>query len=172
MNLTPCVYPLIPVTIAYFGGQAQGAGGKRRRTFMLALFYVLGIALTYSTLGVTAALAGKTIGFVFQSPVVPIVVALIIAALALNMFGLYEIRPPAFIANNARGRSGPLGAMVMGLIVGFVAAPCIAAPVAALVVYVAATRNPAVGFGFFFTLAMGLGLPYLILGAFTGAASA
>src|SRR5205085_4650357 len=119
MNLTPCVYPLIPVTISYFGGQAQTTGSKRGRTLLLALFYVIGIAVTYSTLGVVAALAGKSFGFVFQSPLVPVFIAAVIAALALNMFGLYEIRPPAFITNNARGRSGPLGAMVMGLIVGF-----------------------------------------------------
>jgi thiol:disulfide interchange protein DsbD len=172
LNLTPCVYPLIPVTIGYFGSQAQGAENRRGRTFTLALFYVLGMALTYSTLGVVAALAGKTIGFVFQSPLVPLFVAAIIIALSLSMFGLYEIRPPSFIANNARARGGPLGAMFMGLIVGFVAAPCIGPVVAALVTFVAATRNPATGFGLFFTLAMGLGLPYLFLGAFTGAASA
>jgi thiol:disulfide interchange protein DsbD len=172
LNLTPCVYPLIPVTIGYFGGQAQSAGNRRARTFTLALFYVLGMALTYSTLGVVAALAGKTFGFVFQSPVVPIVVAGIIAALSLSMFGLYEIRPPSFITNNARARGGPFGALFMGLIVGFVASPCIGPIVAGLVTFVAASRNPALGFGLFFTLAMGLGVPYLVLGAFTGAASA
>jgi thioredoxin:protein disulfide reductase len=172
LNLTPCVYPLIPVTIGFFGNQSQGAGNRRQRTLMLAIFYVLGMAVTYSTLGVVAALAGKSFGFVFQHPAVPAVIALIIVALALSMFGLYEIQPPSFIANNARARTGLFGAMFMGLIVGFVAAPCIGPAVVALITFVASTRNPAIGFGLFFTLAMGLGLPYLFLGAFTGAASA
>jgi thiol:disulfide interchange protein DsbD len=130
------------------------------------------MAVTYSTLGVFAALAGKSFGFALQNPAVTAGIAGIIVVLALSMFGLYELRPPAFIANNARARSGPFGAMFMGLIVGFVAAPCIGPVVVALITFVAATRNPAVGFGLFFTLAMGLGLPYLFLGAFTGAASA
>jgi thiol:disulfide interchange protein DsbD len=173
LNATPCVWPVIPITVSYFGGQS---GGKRRQTFVLALFYVLGMAVMYSTLGVIAALGGKSFGFAFQNPWVVGAISLFFMAMALSMFGLFELRPPAFIANRAQARRGPLGAMSMGLIVGVVSAPCTGPVVTALLIAIAVTTrqtSPAEaalrGFVPFFTLALGLGSPYLLLGWFTGA---
>jgi thiol:disulfide interchange protein DsbD len=166
LNLTPCIYPLIPITVSYFGGQSQGKSGK---TFVLALFYVLGIATTYSVLGVIAASTGSVLGAALQNPWVLLFVAGVLVALALSMFGLYEIRLPSFLASfGGTGKKGYGGALFMGLTVGIVAAPCIGPFVLGLLTYVAATGNPFLGFWMFFTLALGLGVPFLILATFSG----
>ncbi|MCK6682452.1 MAG: thioredoxin family protein [Thermoanaerobaculia bacterium] len=164
LNLTPCVYPLIPITLGFFGRQAAGKASKRAT---LAIAYVLGMSVTYSVLGVVAALSGSLFGAWLQKPAVLIGIAAIVLALALSMFGLFEIQVPHFITDKAQGRSGVLGAGIMGLFVGFVAAPCIGPFVLSLLTYVAEQKSAALGFGLFFTLAMGLGLPYLILGIAT-----
>jgi thiol:disulfide interchange protein DsbD len=176
LNATPCVWPVIPITLSFFGGQA---GGNRRQTFTLALFYVLGMALMYSTLGLVAALSGRSFGFVFQNPWVIGAICLFFAVMALSMFGLFELRPPAFIANRAQARRGPLGAMSMGLIVGVVAAPCTGPVVTGLIAVIAviasqlsATEAALYGFTRFFALALGLGAPYLLLGWFSSATKA
>lgn len=165
LNLTPCVYPLIPITVGYFGGQSEG---RPSRTFTLALFYVLGIAITYSTLGVISGMAGTLMGNLLQNPIVLLFVAAVLVALALSMFGLYEIQPPQFIRQRAQAKKGNTGALAMGLVVGIVAAPCLAPVLGWLLTYVAITRNPVMGFWMFFTLAIGMGLPYLFLGTFAG----
>ena len=166
LNLTPCIYPVIPITISYFGGQSQGKSGK---TFVLALFYVLGIATTYSVLGVIAASTGSMLGAALQNPLVLIFIAAVLGTLALGMFGLYEIRLPSFLASfGGTGKKGYGGALFMGLTVGIVVAPCIGPFVLGLLTYVAAMGNPFLGFWMFFTLALGLGVPFLILGTFSG----
>jgi thiol:disulfide interchange protein DsbD len=165
LNLTPCVYPLIPITISFFARQAGDETAARRgRTFALALAYVLGMSVTYSALGVFAALSGSLFGAWLQKPAVLIGVAAIVVALALSMFGLFEIQAPHAITDRTGSKAGLLGAMSMGLFVGFVAAPCIGPFVLSLLTFVASTGSPLAGLGLFFTLAMGLGLPYLVLG--------
>jgi len=169
LNLTPCVYPLIPITVGYFGGQA---GGKTSRTFLLAVIYVLGMAVTYSTLGLVAALTGSLLGTALQNPVVVGFVALVLVLLALSMFGLYEFRLPAGLSAFAgTAKQGVIGAFLMGLTVGIVAAPCIGPFVLALLTFVGESGNPALGFSLFFTLAVGLGLPFLFLAVLSGSIS-
>jgi thiol:disulfide interchange protein DsbD len=165
LNLTPCVYPLIPITVGFFARQSPG---KTSRSFVLALAYVLGMSITYSALGVLAALSGSLFGAWLQKPAVLAGIALLIAALALSMFGLFEIRLPHVITDRTGSKGGLAGALTMGLFVGFVAAPCIGPFVLSLLTYVAAKGSVAAGFGLFFTLAMGLGLPYLVLGTLSG----
>ncbi len=169
LNLTPCVYPLIPITLGFFSRQS---GGNRGGTFGLALLYVLGMSVTYSALGVFAALSGSLFGAWLQKPVVLISIAAIVLALALSMFGLFEIQAPHFITDRTGSKSGAAGALTMGLFVGFVAAPCIGPFVLSLLTYVAAKGSAPLGFGLFFTLAMGLGLPYLVLGTVSGSLKA
>jgi thiol:disulfide interchange protein DsbD len=159
LNLTPCVYPIIPITIGFF---LQQTGGTRR-TFFLASLYVLGMAVTYSTLGVVAALTGRLFGTALQSPWVTGLIVLVVLALASSMFGLWEIRVPQSLAQLAGGRQGWLGSLFMGLVVGLVAAPCIGPFVLGLLAYVGQKQNVLLGFSLFFTLALGLGLPYLAL---------
>ncbi len=166
LNLTPCVYPLIPITIGYFGGQAQGRKGG---VFSHAVLYVLGMAMTYSALGVVAALTGSLFGGAMQNPVVLVGVAVVMVALALSMFNLYEFRLPSFLTKLAGGsQKGYLGTLLMGLTVGLVAAPCIGPFVLGLLTYVGARGQVFLGFLMFFVLALGLGLPFLFLAVFSG----
>lgn len=165
LNLTPCVFPMIPVTVGYFGGQSEGRAGK---TFILACFYVLGLAIVYSALGVVAALTGSLFGSTLQSPWLLAAMALIFLILGASMFGLFVINPPSFILQQNSAKKGVLGALVMGALLGIVAAPCVGPVVAALLVYVGAKANVALGFLLFFVLSLGLGLPYLVLGTLSG----
>ncbi len=166
LNLTPCVYPLIPITIGYFGGQTEGRTSK---LFLLGLFYVLGIAITYSAVGVITALSGAMFGTLLQQPLVIAVICLIFIALALSMFGFYEFKlPDSWTAKAGGARSGVFGAFFMGLTMGIVAAPCIGPFVLSLVTVVAAKGDEVYGFVMFFFLALGLGVPYLLLALFSG----
>jgi thiol:disulfide interchange protein DsbD len=166
LNLTPCVYPLIPITIGYFGGQAQG---KKGGIVTHAVLYVLGMAVTYSTLGVVAALTGSLFGAAMQNPIVLIAVAAVMVALALSMFNLYEFRLPSFLTRLAGGtQKGFFGTVLMGLTVGLVAAPCIGPFVLGLLTYVGGRGQVLLGFLMFFVLALGLGLPFLFLAIFSG----
>ncbi len=166
LNLTPCVYPLIPITISYFGGQGSG---RTLRTFGLSSVYVLGMSITYSALGTVAATTGGLLGSALQSPWVLGFVAAVMVALALSMFGLYEIALPAALTNKIQGRRGLGGALFMGLTVGLVAAPCIGPFVLSLLAFVGQQGDPLTGFLYFFVLSLGLGLPFLVLGTFSGA---
>jgi thiol:disulfide interchange protein DsbD len=166
LNLTPCVYPLISVTIAYFGGQSRSAGG---RVFGLAAAYVLGIALTFSALGVTAALSGGLFGAAMQRPAVLAGIAAVLVALAASNFGLYQIRMPTALASRTgKASAGVAGALAMGLTMGVVAAPCVGPVVIALLLFVAARHDALLGFALFFALAVGMGLPYLALATAAG----
>ena len=166
LNLTPCVYPLISVTIAFFGGRA---GGGAPHPVGRALLYVLGICLTFSALGVTAALTGSLFGALLQQPIVLAGIALVLVALALSNFGLYTLRfPSPLVQRVARVGEGAVGAFVMGLTMGVVAAPCIGPLVAALLLFVGAQQAPALGFALFFTLGLGIGAPYVGLAAVAG----
>jgi thiol:disulfide interchange protein DsbD len=174
LNGTPCVYPIIPITISFFANQGGGQGSPRlRRTFGMACMYVLGMALTYSVLGVVAALTGSLFGEALQKPAVLIGLAVLMVALSLSMFGLYEFRMPEslnrFATTSTQSTTGFVGALVMGLTMGIVAAPCVGPFVVALIAHVADKGDPVYGFALFFILALGLGAPYLILGTFSGA---
>jgi thiol:disulfide interchange protein DsbD len=159
LNLTPCVFPMIPITVGFFAMQSDG---RRSRRFALSLAYVIGIVVTYSALGVFAALSGRMFGSWLQSPAVLIGFAVLMLVLASSMFGVWEFRVPQFIANRSAGRAGVAGALTMGLFVGIVAAPCVGPVVVALFTLVAAIAKPTIGMAMFATLAFGLGFPYLI----------
>jgi len=165
LNLTPCVYPIIPITISFFVGQASG---KISKSFFLALIYVLGMSITYSVLGVVAAMTGGLLGSSLQNPLVLIAIAGVFLVFAASMFGAFEIRVPTFLSNMAGGsKQGALGSLFMGLTVGIVAAPCIGPFVLSLLTYVAAKGDPFTGFLLFFILSLGLGFPYIFLGTFS-----
>lgn len=159
LNLTPCVFPLIPITLGFFAMQSDGRRGRR---FALSAMYVLGIVVTYSTLGVVAALGGKMFGAWLQLPAVLVGFALLMLVLAASMFGAYEIQPPRWIANRSGGRAGLAGALTMGLAIGIVAAPCVGPVVISLLGLVAQIGKPVIGGLMFATLAFGLGFPYLV----------
>jgi thiol:disulfide interchange protein DsbD len=166
LTLTPCVYPMIPVTIGFFANQSADAGWGRR--LALPSLYVLGLALTYSVLGVVAGTSGSLFGATLQSPILVGAMILLFVAMALWMFGVYELRLPGWMMQVGAGRSGALGAFVMGLTLGLVAAPCIGPFIVTLLAFVGASGSGFLGFLLFFVLAIGMGLPFLVLGAFSG----
>ncbi len=163
LNLTPCVYPLISVTVAYFGGQARE---QRGQTIALATVYALGIAVTFSLLGLAAALSGGLFGRALQQPATLIGIAAVMVILALSNFGLYTLQPPPWVMQKlGRAGQGFAGALFMGLTMGVVAAPCVGPVIVGLLVAVGARGDAVLGFGLFFALALGLGSPYVALGA-------
>jgi len=161
LNATPCVYPMIPVTIAFFTSQAAGDIKRVRR---LAFAYVLGLSLHYAALGVLAAKTGMLFGAWLQRPMVLVTIAAIIVALSLSLFGLYELRVPSVITQRfGRASSGVGGAFVMGMVVGVIAAPCVGPLVLSLLLIVSQLAHPLTGFLLFFALGLGMGLPYAFL---------
>ncbi len=171
LNLTPCVYPMLSVTVALFGGQDEKSAASMTRTFSKALVYVLGIVFMYSALGVAAAYTGELFGSWLQSPWVLGGIGVLILLLALSMFGMYELQPPAWVMEklgNTQQTTGYVGHFLSGLLVGIFAAPCIGPPIIALLAFVGSQGSPFFGFFSFFIMAVGLGFPYLILGTFSG----
>jgi thiol:disulfide interchange protein DsbD len=157
--LTPCVYPMIPITVAIFGAKQ---GISRRRAMLLATCYVAGIAALYGALGTIVGLAGKQTGEHLADPRVIIPLALLFVALAASMFGAFELNLPAGLqARLSRvGGSGPAGAFMMGLVAGLIAAPCTGPPLAGILAYVSTTRDATRGFTLLATYAAGIGIPF------------
>lgn len=168
LNLTPCVYPMMSVTVSLFGGQQTASFGA---SFVRALVYVFGIVVMYSVLGVIAALTGSLFGAWLQSPWVLGAIGVLLFLLALSMFGLYELQLPSSWMNKlgaANQVTGFAGLFLSGLVVGIFAAPCIGPPIIALLAFVGSEGNVLFGLGIFSVLAFGLGVPYLLLGTFSG----
>ena len=165
-SFTPCVYPMIPVTVTYIGG---AAGGDRRRAVALSVTYVLGLAAMYAALGIAAALLGKIFGDFTRNPWVYGSVGAIIFVLGLAMLDVFTI--PALmtqIQGKGARRGGFAGAALMGVAAGFVAAPCTAPVLGLLLTYVGQTRNVVWGGSLLFVFALGLGLLLMLLGIFSG----
>ena len=166
LNLTPCIYPLIPITVSYFGGREQGRG----TTAIHAFLYLIGLALMNSALGVWASLSGRMVGSALQHPAVLVFMACLFIAFAMSSFGLWELRLPAGLTRAASRRfSGYLGTLFMGLTLGIIAAPCLGPFILGLLTYVAQKGDPVIGFFSFFALSIGLGLPLAVLAFFSGA---
>jgi len=165
LNLTPCVFPLIPVTMSIFAQQGEG---RTRQVLPLAVLYVLGLAATFTVVGVVAALAGQSIGMVLQHPVGVVVLVGVLAVLMASTFGAFEIRLPSGMMGKLGARRGYLGAIFMGIVMGAIAAPCVGPFLLALIALVAKTGSVPLGAVSFFATGLGLGLPYVFLGTFTG----
>lgn len=168
-SFTPCIFPMLPITISILGYHADK--NSRFKNFSRALAYVLGIALTYSTLGVIAAMTGSLFGSMLTNKYILGGLVLLFFAMALSMWGAYEIQAPAFIRNRlGTGKSQGLGgAFVMGLVAGVVASPCVGPVLVSILTYVSTTKNAVLGFSLLFTFAMGLGLIFIVIGLFSSA---
>jgi len=167
-SLTPCVYPVIPVTVTYIGG---AAAGNRRRAVTMSLVYVGGLTVVYTSLGIVAALFGMTFGVFTRSPWIFGGVGILIVAFGLGMMDVYSIRVPSFLSGvQAKGvrRGGYGGALLMGAAAAFVTAPCSAPVLGVLLLSVAKSQNVLWGSALLFIFAMGLSLLLLILGIFSG----
>lgn len=169
LNLTPCVYPMIPITVSFFGGRSADDKPGQVKLILHGLCYLLGLALTNSTLGLVAALTGGFMGSLLQNPFVLVLVAGVLLLFASSLFGCWELRLPG-VMNRMAGRShaGFFGSFFMGLTLGIVAAPCIGPFVLGLLTWVASIGKPWFGFLIFFVLSLGLGLPLFVLALFSG----
>jgi thiol:disulfide interchange protein DsbD len=166
LNLTPCVYPLIPITVSYFGGKSGKGLGK---LVVNGACYIGGLAVTNSTLGVVAAMTGGLMGALLQNPVVLALIAAILLFFATSLFGFWQFRLPSSLTQvAAKTYFGYFGSIFMGLTLGMVAAPCIGPFVLGLLTWVASMGSPYLGFLIFFTLSLGLGLPLFFLAMFSG----
>lgn len=171
-SLTPCVYPVIPITVAYIGSRSEGRG--KSHGFLLSLAFVLGLAVVYATLGAVSAKAGQTFGTLTQTPWVGVPIALLFFLLAFSMFNLFEFKTPAFLTNRIeqtkqRGKGkGFVGAFAIGALSGLVASPCVGPLILAILVAVAATGSVLLGFLYLFSFALGMGLLFVVIGTFSG----
>ncbi|OFX24651.1 MAG: cytochrome C biogenesis protein [Anaeromyxobacter sp. RBG_16_69_14] len=165
-SLTPCVYPLIPVTVSIFGAKESGS---RAHAMALSGLYVLGIAVTYSALGASAALTGRAFGTVMQNPMVLGLVVAVFLAMAASMFGAFELQLPASLQAklSSVGGAGYAGSFAMGLVAGLIAAPCTGPVLAAALAFVATKGSVAFGVGIMFAYALGIGLLFFLIGAFS-----
>ena len=169
INLTPCVYPMIPITLAFFSNQA---GDNRAARLWLGFTYMIGIAGSYGLLGGVAATSGAAFGALFTKAWFMYSLAFVMFGLALSMFDLYQIGIPPFIAKHLKGRSGTVGALIMGLLVGVAAAPCAGPLIVAVFSIIAKLNQPVLGIMIFIMVGVGLGLPYFALAAFAQGAKA
>jgi len=171
MSFTPCVYPMIPITLAVIGAQSQEKGiGKG---FLLAATYGLGLALVYAVIGAVSATVFSGITAFLQSPVVLVPIAVLMVGLSFAQFGAYELQAPAFLRDRLQGpggnRAGVAGAFIMGMIAGLVASPCVGPFLAAVLVWVGTTGSVFLGFWSLFVFGLGLSLLLVCVGTFPAA---
>ena len=159
-SLTPCIYPMIPITAAIVGGQSVGeAAPSKWRTLALTLAYVLGLATLYSALGLLAGLTGTMFGSVSTNPWLYFAMANLLVVAALAMLDVLPIRLPAALMTRAAtaGTGGrAAGAFVMGAMSGLVAAPCGAPVMAAVLTWVSTTGSAGLGFLYLFAFSVGM----------------
>lgn len=168
ISFTPCTYPLIPVTAGFIG--AQGASSKMRG-FLLSLFYVLGLAVTYAALGAVAALSGKLFGQMQTTPLVYFIMANICLIMGLSMLDVFKISipiPQKMMNFSGNGKKGFIPSFLLGAVSGFVIGPCTAPALAVLLGYVALQTNLIMGIGLLFVFAFGMGTLLILVGTFAG----
>lgn len=164
-SFTPCIFPMIPITLSILGHDAHEK--SRMQNISRSVFYVLGIAFTYSTLGVLAALTGAIFGQALANKWVVLSMVGLFVLMALSMWGAFELQVPAFIRNRfGTGKShGYVGAFFMGMVAGIVASPCVGPVLVSILSFVSTTQNAILGFSLLFTYAIGLGLIFIAIGA-------
>lgn len=165
-SFTPCIFPMIPITLAVLGNDSEKR--SRGENFLLSCIYVLGIATTYSILGLVAASSGTLFGASLGNPYVLSVVCAVFLAMSLSMYGLYDIQVPAWLrqrfGRKVNTGSQHLTTYLTGLFAGIVASPCVGPVLVTILAYVATHQNKVLGFFLLFTYALGLGLIFLALG--------
>ena len=172
LSFTPCVFPMYPILTGIIVGQGDKLSTKR--AFSLSFFYVQGMAITYTILGIVVALAGAQFQAMFQHPAVLIVLSVLFIFLALSMFGLFNLALPSSwqnklnnISNNQKGGSYG-GVIAMGAISGLVASPCTTAPLTGALIFIADSGDILTGASALYALSLGMGLPLLVLGSSGG----
>jgi thiol:disulfide interchange protein DsbD len=176
LSLTPCVLPMVPILSSIIVGQAAGETAVRRgRSFGLSVSYSLGMALVYTALGVAAGLAGEGLAASLQNPWVLGAFAAALVLLSLSMFGVYELQLPPSLTGPLTQASRRLpagrfaGVFAMGGVSALIVSPCVAAPLATALVFLGQQRDVWLGGSALFSLAMGMSVPLLVVGASAGA---
>ena len=175
LSFTPCVLPMLPILSSIIVGQTGATSTSRSRGLGLALAYSLGMALVYTALGVAAGLAGEGLAAALQNPWVLSGFALMLGLLSLSMFGFFELQLPAFLRDRLDARANRLqggrwaGVFAMGGLSALIVSPCVAAPLAGALVYISQTRDVVLGGSALFSLAAGMSVPLLLVGASAGA---
>lgn len=169
VSFTPCIYPVVPITLAYIG--ARGAGSKTRG-FILSLIYVSGMAVTYTILGAVAALSGKLFGQIQTNPWTYFLIGNLCIIMGLSMLGVFSfsIRTPDFIARSQNGNKskGIIGSFLVGAASGLVMGPCTAPALAVVLGYAATKQNVPLAAGLMFVFALGMGTLLILVGTFAG----
>lgn len=173
LAFTPCVLPMIPILSSIIAG--EGAAINKMRALLLSLSYVLGMAAAYAIAGVVAALSGTLLAAALQNAWVLGAFALVFVVLALSMFGFYELRLPGFLHHRLHGahrrlRGGEIASVAaMGVLSAVIVSPCVAAPLAGALLYISQTRDVLLGATALFALALGMGVPLVVVGVSEGA---
>jgi thioredoxin:protein disulfide reductase len=166
-SLTPCVYPMISITVSVFGAKDEKV--SRSRALLLASSYVGGICVMYTGLGVASALLGRfAFGSLLGNPWVMVPIAILLVAMSASMFGAFELALPTGLQTKLSGVGGKglLGAFAMGLVGGIIAAPCTGPVLASVLAYVATTRSVTIGGSLLFTYALGMGVLFFVVSVF------
>ncbi|TCT07484.1 thiol:disulfide interchange protein DsbD [Paralcaligenes ureilyticus] len=176
LSFTPCVLPMVPILLAIVAGDAgRGVHVSRWRGLSLAAAYVLGMSLVYTVLGVVAGLIGASLSVWLQTPWVLTLFAVLLGLLALAMFGVFTLQVPSSLQSALNDRLSKIpggrysGAFLMGMVSALIVGPCIAAPLAGVLLFISQTGNLVLGGLALFALAWGEGLLLLVVGASSGA---
>jgi thiol:disulfide interchange protein DsbD len=172
LSFTPCVFPMYPILTGIIVGQGDKLSTKK--AFTLSFFYVQGMAITYTLLGIVVAIAGAQFQAMFQHPIVLIALSALFIFLALSMFGIFNLALPSSwqnklnqVSSNQKGGSY-IGVLIMGAISGLVASPCTTAPLTGALLYISQSGDILLGASALYALSLGMGLPLLVLGSSGG----
>ncbi len=163
VGFSPCVYPFIPVTLSFIGLQA---GASRLKGLCLSLVYVFGMAVTYSALGLIAALTGRLFGQIAANPIPYLIVGTACIIAGLSFFDLFNIKAGLYLHNKIRRTGGYLSVFLLGLVSGLIAGPCTAPVLGTVLIYVASRQNVFYGASLLFVFAIGMGSLLILTGTF------
>jgi len=169
LSLTPCVFPMIPIISGLI--ISQGKGITTKKAFFLSLVYVLSMAVAYTIAGILAGLFGANLQATLQNPFVVYSFSAVFVALAMSMFGYYELKlPDAFVSkvSSSSHGGGVVGVAVMGFLSALIVGPCVAAPLAGALVYIGQTGDAILGGMALFSMSIGMGVPLIVVGVSAG----
>lgn len=174
LSLTPCVFPMIPILSSIIVGASKNEKMTASRGFFLSLVYVLSMSVAYTIAGIIAGLFGANLQATLQNPYVLVVFALVFVALALSMFGFFEIKLPESLltklnkTTDGKEKQGIIGIAIMGFLSALIVGPCVAPPLAGALVYIGQTGNAFLGGMALFVMSLGMGVPLLLIGLGAG----
>ncbi|MCU0652517.1 MAG: sulfite exporter TauE/SafE family protein [Candidatus Omnitrophica bacterium] len=164
VSLTPCIYPLIPITAGYIGANSQGS---KMKGFLLSFVYVTGVAITYSILGIIASLTGTLFGRISSMPITYFIVGSIIILFGLSMLDLFRLPFPGLAKQPVIDQQNYLGAFTLGLSAGLLAMPCLTPVLGTILLYLAGKKNLFYGATLLLSFAYGMGLILILVGTFS-----